>query len=101
MSNKKQNEELQSRREFFKKAAKAALPVVGAVVLSNLPLLKAEAAPMGCNYAGCTGTCYGGCQGGCGQLVCQGGCKGTCSGGCTGSCYGGCQQYCTGLAYYG
>lgn len=29
MSNKKSSEELQSRREFFKKAAKAALPVVG------------------------------------------------------------------------
>ena len=29
MEKKNSNEELQSRREFFKKAAKAALPVVG------------------------------------------------------------------------
>ena len=38
MEKKNSNEELQSRREFFKKAAKAALPVVGAVVLSSLPI---------------------------------------------------------------
>ncbi len=34
----KKNEKLQSRREFFKKAAKGALPILGAIVLAN-PLL--------------------------------------------------------------
>lgn len=48
MNNKNSSEELQSRREFFKKAAKAALPVSGAVVSSSLP-----------NYADTVGTSYG------------------------------------------
>lgn len=30
---KQQNEELQSRREFFKKAAKGALPILGSIVI--------------------------------------------------------------------
>lgn len=92
MSNKKQNEELQSRREFFKKAAKAALPVVGAVVLSSVPFVKAEAAKTGCNNtcsmgctSSCTGTCYGTCQTGC-QQGCYFGCRNTCHGSCSGGC---------------
>ena len=36
------NEELQSRRDFFKKAAKGALPILGAIVLAGSPgILKA------------------------------------------------------------
>ena len=72
----KKNEELQSRREFFKSAAKAALPVLGAVVLSQLPI-RAQATEMGCSKYGC-GTCTGGCSGNCG-----GGCRYTCTGGCS------------------
>lgn len=36
MENKKKDE-LQNRREFFKKAAKGALPILGAIVLANMP----------------------------------------------------------------
>ena len=87
MSNKKSSEELQSRREFFKKAAKAALPVVGAVVLSSLPVLKSEAAT-GCDFScdyGCQSTCYGDCKSGC-QQGCYRGCRNTCDGTCSGVC---------------
>lgn len=84
MSNKKENEELQSRREFFKKAAKAALPVVGAVVLAGLPTTEATA-QWGCN--GCDGSCQGGCLG------CSGGCGGDCSQACSNNCF----TYCKGL----
>ena len=57
MENKKKNEELQSRRDFFKKAANSVLPIVGAVVLSGIPqIMKAEETPMGCRY-GCSGSC--------------------------------------------
>ncbi len=73
------NEELQSRREFFKKAAKAALPVVGAVVLANLPITKSEAAT-GCYLAGCQFDCEGSCSNGCQ------GCSDSCYGSCKGSC---------------
>lgn len=85
MSNKKSSEELQSRREFFKKAAKAALPVVGTVVLSSLPILKSEAAT-GCWNAGCQWDCEGSCNGGCQ--------------GCQDSCYGSCKGTCNAQAYY-
>lgn len=91
MSNKKQNEELQSRREFFKKAAKVALPVVGAVVLSSLPNVL-QAAETGCNdicsygcTSSCKNTCYGSCQTGCHQ-GCYSGCRNTCHGTCSGGC---------------
>ena len=70
------NDELQSRREFFKSAAKAALPVRGAVVLSQLPIT-AQDTPAGCAQYGCgvcTNTCTGDCKGGC-RYTCSGGCK--------------------------
>lgn len=77
MDKKKKNEELQSRREFFKRAAKGALPILGAIVLSQVPdITKAETA-MGCHY-GCTAVCStSACQG-----TCQGGCRFTCAHGC-------------------
>ena len=89
MSNKKQNEELQSRREFFKKAAKAALPVVGAVVLSSLPNIM-QAAETGCTT--CTGSCLNTCTYSCSktcQTTCRHGCQTGCKMGCRGGAYGG------------
>ena len=87
MEKKNSNEELQSRREFFKKAAKAALPVVGAVVLSSLPIVKSEAAT-GCESY-CASSCYFFCEGGCTNTCkqsCYGGCENTCHGTCSGGC---------------
>ena len=95
-------EELQSRREFFKSAAKTALPVVGAVLLSNLPILVKATETTSCDgcyyscYGSCKGSCYGSCEscnGRCAsdcQNSCLGGCVGTCTGGCDGTCYGSC-----------
>lgn len=73
----KKNEELQSRREFFKKAAKGALPILGAVLLANVPVISqaAEADPMGCNT-----TCYRGCA-----SICTGTCMTTCNTSCRSS----------------
>ncbi len=87
MDNNKKNEELQSRREFFKSAAKAALPVIGAVVLSQLPtnLFAAETEENGCDW-GCSGSCWSSCQSSC---------RGYCSAGCTGTCTGGCKAACS------
>ncbi len=92
MENKKErNEEIQSRREFFKKAAKGALPILGAVLLASSPIISkaVEKEPMGC-YS-CSGTCKGGCQG-----TCDGTCKGGCIGSCTGTCSGSCKGSCSG-----
>ena len=86
-------EELTSRREFFKKAAKASLPVIGAIILSNVPTIKSIAS------TGCDGNCKGGCDGSC-KYFCDGGCKsgceGSCSGGCETTCRYGCESTCKG-----
>lgn len=94
MKEKKQNEELQSRREFFKEAAKKALPVIGTIALISSPVIaKAAETPMGCGGMGldCRYTCQGGCKGGC-----QGSCTGSCSGGCLTTCYSACANDCSG-----
>lgn len=75
MQKNKKNEELQSRREFFKKAAKGALPILGLVALANVPgvLNAATDAPMGCS----SGSCYRGCA-----STCSGYCTTTCNASC-------------------
>ena len=94
MSNKKQTEELQSRREFFKKAAKAALPVVGAVVMASLPHI-AQAAEQSnlCQYS-CTAMCADNCSG-----YCQGSCTSACARSCASYCNAGCNTTCRGVSY--
>lgn len=88
MDNNKKNEELQSRREFFKSAAKAALPVIGAVILSNVPSQLFAAGP---HYGSknCGTTCKNGCVGSCWEE-----CNSTCSGTCNTTCYSGCYRGC-------
>lgn len=89
MENKKErNEGIQSRREFFKKAAKGALPILGAVALS--PLLNScnpfdddndDNGGFSCN--GCSGSCDYTCSGSCDEDctdICAYGCTGTCDG---------------------
>ncbi len=103
---KDKNEELQSRREFFKSAAKAALPVIGAAVLANMPEVLNAQNPRGGYYSsepnvaltqwGCSdNSCSGGCKGSC-QNSCYGTCSGSCKDSCTGNCQGGCTNQCTG-----
>ena len=96
MDKKMNNEELQSRREFFKKAAKSALPMIAAVALASAPaIVNAAEKEMGCNWACegyCTGNCTNSCTGRCSG--CMGTCTGTCSGTCSGSCAGSCSYGC-------
>lgn len=103
MEKKMNNEELQSRREFFKKAAKGALPILGAIALASMPgvVKAAEEAPMDCQYScsgGCSGLCYSGCRGTC-YGDCNTGCKNNCYTGCTNSCHGTCHGGCARSAY--
>lgn len=79
------NEELQSRRSFFKKAAQTTLPILVAVAMG--PLLNActpdepdnggGGSSSGCGK--CNGSCYGKCDSTC-KLKCSGGCKTGCLG---------------------
>ena len=43
MKKEKNQEELQSRRDFFKKVAKSVLPILGGIVVSNLTTNNANA----------------------------------------------------------
>ena len=86
MKNNQQTEGLQSRREFFKEAAKKALPVIGTIALTSSPIVAQAMAtpPMGCEN-NCSGSCKGRCEGLCAENGCKGNCSGTCSGGCKSS----------------
>ena len=122
---KNKQEELQTRREFFKKAAKGVLPVLGAIALANVPLLshameegKTLTSCTNCSKA-CGGSCSSGCSGGCRRSCktsCTIGCNGkttanpcgNCTTACYSGCYGGCRETCrasclsscNGQAYY-
>lgn len=110
MEKKTNNEELQSRREFFKKAAKSALPILGTFLLTQMPAIVEARSPItGCD--GCMGQCMrgckNGCSGGCGSscnMSCQGStwtsggrdcdkCMNLCWG-CSNQCYGACKGSC-------
>ena len=82
MEKNERNEEILSRREFFKNAAKAALPILGAVVLASHPVVSkaAETTVSGCGMS-CKFSCVGSCRGGC-RTSCSGTCETTCKGGC-------------------
>lgn len=93
---KKEKKEVLSRREFFKKAAKGALPILGAILMASMPSIanaeeKEATGCMGCAntcMASCKGSCNGGCKTGC-LYECKGGCKSSCRGTCKNSCYKG------------
>lgn len=83
---KNQKEEIQSRREFFKNAAKGVLPILGAMLLAGSPAIvkAASKVPMGCSDDGCSYTCSTSCQSEC-RGYCKYGCSNTCKGTCSGS----------------
>lgn len=95
MKEENKKEEIQSRREFFKEAAKKGLPIVAAAMLASTPLHNVQAATSctddGCRggclttcTSGCLNTCLGSCKGSC-YSTCKGTCSNTCSGGCRGN----------------
>lgn len=97
MKNKKYDE-VQSRREFFKKAAKSSLPILGAIVLANIPLASKSSninVESSCYCYGCVGGCNDSCY-----AYCTGECRYTCVGDCNRSCLKSCYGGCYGSAYY-
>lgn len=94
-----------NRREFFKEAARKALPIIGAIALLSNPVIAkvVEKESTGCNY-GCAGTCSGSCTGTCMTgcyTQCYNTCKTTCYGTCTGGCNTSCNGSCRGVEYFG
>lgn len=92
MKKNEKNEELHSRREFFKKAAKGALPILGLAIMANVPMISNASESEYCTCAGdckgaCSGSCVSTCRATCGN-TCKGTCIYTCDHGCSGSCNG-------------
>jgi CXXX repeat radical SAM target protein len=84
------NEELQSRRSFFKNAAKAALPIIGAIALAHMPVAaKANSTAA----TGCVDGCYSACLTGC-VTACKGGCGAHCRDNCYSNCNTSCSAIC-------
>lgn len=92
MTTKNKNEEILSRRGFFKKAAKGALPILGIVALTQMPFFVTE---VRADCSECSGSCVTNCSGSCGMNSCGGGCHSGCGGTCYTTCKGGCGG-CTG-----
>ena len=86
MNKNGKNEELQSRREFFKNAAKGALPILAFTVLGTSFLTSCGDDD---DEKGCSSKCTGGCQ-----SSCSGDCDGGCTNNCDGLCGGDCWAYC-------
>ena len=86
------NEELQSRRQFFKSATKTVLLIIGAIITANIPLISKTNKPeMECYCYGCVGGCQGDCL-----YSCRTGCYTTCTGSCSGNCLNICLVTCSG-----
>lgn len=83
-------QELQSRRQFFKRAAKTALPILGAILLASTPL-KTMASESGMANGRCTA-----CSGSNCGITCRGICRDGCDGRCEGTCLGSCKYTCSG-----
>lgn len=84
-----------SRRAFFKHATSKLLPILGALVLSNAPIIKAAANKQ--PAMSCDGNCWGKCENDCNDScfhVCRMTCLGKCDGGCKGGCYSSCSIGC-------
>lgn len=101
---KKENKELLSRREFFRKAAKKTLPFVATLTLPSFLISCGGDDPIenGSGCDNCASTCQGGCQGGC-SGGCGDSCKNTnagssscsdCSAACKNDCEGTCSENC-------
>lgn len=97
MKTTKQKEELKSRREFFKTAAKGVLPILGLTILGPTILTSCDKLDdiIGCSdcAGGCEKDCTSGCNTGC-KGSCKSGCVGSCSTTCSTTCKGGCKTSC-------
>lgn len=92
MKKNEKNEGLQSRREFFKKATKGALPILGLAIMANVPMISNAAES---EYCTCAGDCKGACSGGC-STTCYNQCYNSCKYTCQYSCRNTCDTSCNG-----
>lgn len=91
------NENIVSRRSFFRSTIKSVLPILTLLVLPSwVHAKKLSYTPSTC-HGTCTGTCTRTCTGTCMGLcavTCGGACNATCLHSCRGSCRGSCSGSC-------
>ena len=90
--------ELQTRRDFFKKAGKKILPLFASLslVAQIIPIKAIAKEQIGCGWT-CMGTCMTGCLYSCGGSCLNGcymSCMNACAMSCGNSCRGGCNDTC-------
>lgn len=95
MKRKIEKKELQTRREFFKKAAKGALPILAVTSLSGCSIFMDALGESMSSYGSGGGGSYGGGSSG-SESGCGYSCSNNCSGGCDGTCRWGCETTCRG-----
>lgn len=78
-----ENKDLQGRRDFFKEAAKKALPLFAVALIGSSFLSSCS------KVTGCGNSCSGSCD-----KSCSGDCEGGCSGDCDNSCHDACMYGC-------
>lgn len=83
---KKNNDDIISRRRFFKKAVGTILPAIAVVAFPGLlTSCEIDEPTPGGNSEGCT-KCSGSCS-----SICTSSCGNSCRGNCSGSCITGCK----------
>ena len=87
------SENICSRREFFKQAAKGVLPILGLTIWGPSLISSCSKDDCdGCNNS-CSDSCVTSCKNTC-DASCSSGCKGSCSTGCSKTCKTTCQTTC-------
>lgn len=96
-------EEFISRRELFRKCAKAILPTIAVLAINNPVIAAIKYVQVqdckGACMIGCNNTCHGSCAVGCTHMCgnsCTNACKGTCWQKCVEECTGSCMHNCFG-----
>ena len=98
MNNQNEQFEFLTRRTFFKKVSKKILPIIGSIVIANIPNIAVSNSKTpndcisSCKIA-CANNCYTGCEGKCSDH-CAHSCSENCSGHCTGTCKSTCDSTC-------
>lgn len=83
------DEGLQTRREFFKKATKSILPIVGFITLGPMTFSSCEKEIGSCND--CSNGCATNCDYSCSGVASSSSCR-SCSSSCSGSCHSSCEN---------
>lgn len=89
-------EDVISRRDFFRRGVKSSIPIIAIAIIGNFALQSCDALAPNCSNCanGCDDTCHNSCKG------CKGTCKGRCGGDCFAICNGECINSCKGGCRY-